>query len=102
MTDTTTTIDTPTGKGGKTKATLAGAYIMLCTNIIPVIVGYFCAHYPKISEATWYEIVSLALSGLGTAAVWATPQHFVEAITRFIRFGKTTWKQWATAWQTPV
>ena len=83
--------------GGKAKATLSAIYLMICQNVTPAIVGYCCAHWPLLNEATWFEIVDFALGALGGFVVLATPQHFVQGVTDFILFSKGAFKLWGDA-----
>lgn len=87
----------PKSGGGFAKASFSGVYLMICQNITPDIVAYFCKHYPLLQEATWFEIVSCALGAGGTLMVLATPQHFVDGVTDAIIFCREAWKKWRSA-----
>lgn len=84
-------------RGGVGKATTSGLYLMICSNITPPIVSFFCARWPILNETTWFEITVFLLASLGGFLVWATPQHVVECITRAIVFCRQALTQWRDA-----
>ena len=83
--------------GGIARAGFSGAYLMICQNVTPHIVGYFVKNYPILDEASWFQLVVLAFGTFGSMLVLATPTHFREGVRDAIIFCKETWKEWRSA-----
>ena len=88
-------------RGGYVRAGFAGAYLMISQNITPDLVGYCVKNYPILSEASWFQIVVLALGWFGSMMVLFTPSHFVDGVTDAIVFCREAVRKWRQAADQP-
>jgi len=99
MTDTTIP-QTKTVKAANT--TLDVILRMVCQNITPSIVGFFCAKLPLIAEATWYEIVVFVLAAAGNAINQYTQDGFWGSISALVLYVRRGFKKIKSATDEPL
>lgn len=86
MTDGSQLTSTPKPASSLFKAiTIGSLYFDICQNVTPAIVGYCCAHWPLLKEATWFELVVFSEGALGSAMVWLSWKNVIDAIVGGIK-----------------